>query len=118
MPFATVTLPGKSVRYRTWSGHRQKEERYKMLESEIEPHAREARDARAFIIVCNARRAARNYSARGYGREPAPIPDTRGDDLNILQHDATLFRRNRFAAGRGTRHVRTGTSGERTLYER
>lgn len=33
-------------------GHRQKEEHYKMLEPEIEPHAR---DARAFIIVCSAR---------------------------------------------------------------
>lgn len=74
-----------------------------MLEPEIEPHAR---DARAFIIVCSARRAARNYSARGYGREPAPIPDTRRDDLNIPQHDATLFRRNRLAAGRGTQHAR------------
>lgn len=42
-----------------------------MLEPEIEPHASETRDARAFIIVCNARRAARNYSARSYGREPA-----------------------------------------------
>jgi len=28
-----------------------------MLESEIEPHAREARDARAFIIACNVRLA-------------------------------------------------------------
>lgn len=46
---------------------------------------------RTHLLSC----AARNYSARGYVREPASISDTRRDDLNIPQHDATLFRRNR-----------------------
>lgn len=90
-----------------------------MLESEIESHAREARDARAFIIACSARRAARNYSARGYGRESAPIPDTRGDDLNIPQRMTPRYFGG-IASPRGeeldTRE--TSTSGKRLLYER
>lgn len=69
MPFATVTPPGKSVRYRTVGAER---ERYETLESlEIKPHARDARDARAFIIACNARRGI--IPLARYRRGPAPI---------------------------------------------
>lgn len=106
------------MRYRTWSGGGQKQERYKTLESlEIEPHARDARDARAHSL-----------SRRGiiplarYRREPAPIPDTRGNDLNIpppppsghhVISGESPGRRDEELDTRGT-----GTSGERGLYER
>lgn len=106
LALATVTPSGKSVHYRVRPAS-QKEEHYKLESLEIEPHTHiVSLVTRAFIIVSGAR--PRNYSARGYGREPTPISDTReeADDLNISNTDGTRVIsvesiRRRASGGRG-----------------
>lgn len=56
-PSRTVTLPEEKRALSYVLGHRQKEEHYKMLQPEIEPHAREKLVTREHLLSCAARGA-------------------------------------------------------------